>query len=174
VTAKIIRWAGVMLSVVAYQGLLAEYLAPGGAGLRWDLLVVLIAGLTGGVTRGILAGGIVGFITDCLTPSYLGWGVMINATLGGMIGICRERLFLEHLYSRWIVLAAGIAIHDIIYLLPFTGFNMGLYIQTLWRDTGFSVVVTSLVGTLALVVWQTAHRSARPARVEAPEKTSPT
>lgn len=172
-TAKVIRWAGVILSVVAYQGLLAEYLAPGGAGLRWDLLVVLIAGLTGGVTRGILAGGIVGFMTDCLTPSFLGWGMMINATLGGTTGICRERLFLEHLYSRWIVLAAGIAVHDLIYLLPITGFNMGLYLHTLWRDTGFSVAITSLVGTLVLVVWGAMRRSTKPSGPAKPQTASP-
>ena len=172
-TAKIIRWAGVILSVVAYQGLLAEHLSPGGAGLRWDLLVVLFAGLTGGMTRGIIAGGIVGFMTDCLSPSFLGWGMMVNATLGGLTGVCRERLFLEHLYSRWIVLAAGIAAHDIVYLLPVTGFDMGLYFQTLWQDTGYSIAVTSLVGTLALVIWQAVHQSARPSRPLASEKAFP-
>ena len=172
-TVKIIRWAGVILSVVAYQGLLAEHLSPGGAGLRWDLLVVLFAGLTGGMTRGIIAGGIVGFMTDCLTPSFLGWGIIVKATLGGLTGVCRERLFLEHLYSRWIVFAAGIAAHYIIYLLPVTGFDMGLYLQTLWRDTGFSIVVTSLIGTLALVIWQAIHKPARTTRPPTAEKASP-
>lgn len=153
------RWLLVVLSIVAYQGLLAEYLAPGGIGLRWALLVVLLAGLTGGTTRGALAGGVVGFVTDCLTPSFLGWGMLVMVTVGAAVGMARERLFLERIYSRWLVFAAGIALHDIVYLLPVTSFDMKVYFQTLWLDTGISLLVTSMVGAVALAVWQAMRES---------------
>ncbi len=153
-STKFVRWFLVLLSVVAYQGLLAEYLCPGGTGLRYDLLVVFLAGLTGGATRGVLAGALVGFITDCLTPGFLGWGMMVNATLGLAAGMSRDRLFLERIAARWLVFAAGIAIHDIIYMLPVSGFDLNLYGKTLWLDSTISVVITSVVGTGALVARQ--------------------
>jgi hypothetical protein len=161
-TARIARWVLIVISVVAYQGLLAEYLSPGGAGLRWDLLIILLAGLTGGATRGALAGGIVGFMVDCLTPSFLGWGMMVNITLGAVVGMSRERLFLERVLARWLVLAMGILLHDIIYLLPVTGFDLALYAGILWYDTMFSVIITSVVGTGALAIWGTIRKTKTP------------
>lgn len=160
--ARIARWILVIISVVAYQGLLAEHLSPGGAGLRWDLLVILLAGLTGGVTRGALAGGIVGFMVDCLTPSFLGWGMMVNITLGAVVGMSRERLFLERVLARWMVLAVGILLHDVVYLLPVTGFDLGLYVGILWYDTMLSVIITSVLGTGALVAWETIRKTKTP------------
>jgi cell shape-determining protein MreD len=162
------RWLLVVLSIVAFQGLLAEYLAPGGVGLRWALLIVLLAGLTGGTTRGALTGGLVGFVTDCLTPAFLGWGMLVMVTVGAAVGMARERLFLERIYSRWLVFAAGIALHDIVYLLPVTGFDMKVYFQTLWLDTGISVLVTSIVGAVTLAAWQatrTTDKSRQPTKV---------
>jgi len=170
-TVKVVRWLAVALSIVAYQGLLAEYLAPGGVGLRWALLVVLLAGLSGGATRGALIGGMVGFLTDCLTPSFLGWGMLVKITIGAAVGMARERLFLERVYSRWLVFAAGIALHDIVYLLPVTGFDILVYFRTLWLDTGLSILVTSMVGTAALAVWQATRKDDKPHRQTKIERT---
>lgn len=153
-TTKLIRWLLVLLSVVAYQGLLAEYLCPGGTGLRYDLLVVLLAGLIGGTTRGAIAGGLVGFITDCLTPNFMGWGMMVNTTIGLAAGMSRDRLFLERIAARWLVFAVGMAVHDIIYLLPVSKFDPALYGKALWFDSTISIVITSVVGTAVLVTRQ--------------------
>jgi uncharacterized membrane protein len=158
----VIRWVFLLLSVVAYQGLLAEYLCPAGTGLRFDLLVIFLAGLIGGVTRGVIAGGLVGFITDCLTPTFLGWGMMVNASMGLMAGMSRDRLFLERIPARWLVCAACIAIREIVYLLPVIGFDPGLYGRTLWFDTTFSVIVTSIVGTAILVARQAWRKQTAP------------
>jgi cell shape-determining protein MreD len=155
---RIVRWALVVLSVAAFQGLLAQYLAPRGVGLRWDILVVILAGLTGGVTRGILAGGIVGLVSDCLAPSFLGWGMMVKATLGGAVGMSREHLFMERIVSRWIILAAGVIAHDIVYLLPVSGFDPGLYARSLAVGTTISAAATSIVGVALLIL----HQSRRP------------
>lgn len=171
--SRVVRWGLVVVSVAAYQGLLAEYLSPGGSGLRWDLLIVLLAGLTGGTARGALAGGIVGFVTDCLTPSSLGWGMMVKATLGAAMGMCRERLFLEQVFARWIILAAGVLAHDVVYLLPITDFDLRLYAQTLWLDTGISVIVTSIVGIGVLLVWQAVRKPATPVEPVKPRSTPP-
>jgi uncharacterized membrane protein len=157
-TTRLIRWLLVLLSVVAYQGLLAEYLCPGGIGLRYDLLVVFLAGLIGGAARGAIAGGLVGFITDCLTPNYLGWGMMVNATVGLAAGMSRDRLFLERAAARWLVFAVGIAIHEIIYLLPVSGFDPSLYGKTLLFDSSISMAITSVVGTAVLVTRQAWRR----------------
>jgi uncharacterized membrane protein len=156
------RWFLVLLSVVAYQGLLAEYLCPGGTGLRYDLLVVFLAGIIGGPTRGAIAGGFVGFLTDCLTPSFLGWGMICNASLGLAAGMSRDRLFLERITARWLVCAVALAARDIVYLLPVTRFDLGLYIHTLWFDTTVSVIITSIVATGILVAQQSWRRSAAP------------
>jgi len=169
--AKVLRWLAVALSIAAYQGLLAEYLAPGGVGLRWALLVVLLAGLSGGATRGALVGGMVGFLTDCLTPSFLGWGMLVKVTIGAGIGMARERLFLDRVYSRWLVFAAGIALHDIVYLLPVTGFDVPVYFRTLWVDTGISVLVTSVVGTVVLAAWQSMRKDETSQRQSKIERT---
>jgi len=158
---RVIRWFLVLVSVAAYQGLLGEYLCPGGTGLRYDLLVIFLAGLSGGATRGVLAGGLVGFITDCLTPDFLGWGMMVNATLGLALGMSRERLFLERITARWLVFALGIAVHDIIYMLPISGFDLAVYGRTLLVNSTISIAVTSVIGTMTLV----AHQSWRKPKV---------
>ncbi len=155
---RIIRWAAVVFSVVAFQGLLAEHLTPGGVGLRWSLLVIMLAGLTGGPTRGIIAGGLVGFVTDCLTPSFLGWGMMVKLLIGAGVGMSRERLFLERGLSRWLVLASAVLLHDLIYLLPVTGFDIGLYFRTLWPDSLISATITSVVGVVMLLAWRSFRR----------------
>lgn len=156
---KTLRWIAVILSVVAYQGLLAEHLAPNGTGFRWDILVVLLAGMIGGTTRGILAGGMVGLVTDCLVPDFLGWGMMVNAALGAAIGMSREHLFMERPVARWIVLALGLAVHDLVYLLPVSGFDLGRYGWTLATSTTISTAITSLVGIGILIMWQMGRQS---------------
>lgn len=159
-TTRVLNWFLLLVSVVAYQGLLAQYLCPGGTGLRYDLLVVFLAGLTGGAARGAIAGGLVGFLTDCLTPSFLGWGMMVNASMGLVAGMSRDRLFLERISARWLVCAVCIAAREIIYLLPVTGFDLGLYGRTLWFDTTVSVILTSIVGTAVLFARQSWRKPA--------------
>jgi len=157
---RLLRWILIIFTVVAYQGLLAEYLAPRGTGLRWDILVVLLAGMIGGTARGALAGGIVGFFSDCLVPEYLGWGMMVKATLGALIGVSREHLFTERLVARWLILALGVAAHDLVYLLPVSGFDLARYGYTLGVSTTISTVVTSTAGMGFLILWQLVSRTA--------------
>ncbi len=151
---RLMNWVLLLVSVVAYQSLLVDHLNPDGIGLRWNVLVIILAGYAGGMTRGIIAGALVGFLADCLTPGYLGWGMITKTTLGAGIGFAYDRFFMERTFARWALFVISILAHDIVYLLPITRFNFTNYLKSLSVGSTVSALVTASVGTLLIAYWE--------------------
>jgi hypothetical protein len=162
VIVRIGNWLVLLISVVAFQGILADHLAPNGLGLRWNLLIIVLAGYTGGMTRGIIAGALVGFLSDCLMPDFLGWGIITKTTLGAGIGFAYDRFFMERTFARWALFVVGILAHDLVYQLPITQFNFATWFNLLLTNSSISALITASAGTLLIAYWehQRTHKGA--------------
>ncbi len=156
---RLMNWLLLLVSVVAYQSLLAEHLSPDGMGLRWNLLVIVLAGYTGGMSRGIIAGALIGFLSDCLMPGFLGWGMITKTTLGAGIGFAYDRFFMERTFARWALFVIGILAHDIVYLLPVTRFDFANNFKSLSLASPVSALITASAGTLLIAYWEHQRRS---------------
>ena len=159
----ILRWIILLSSVVFYRVWFPESPPPLGLRLDYELLVIALIGLYRGVGLGSMAGWGIGFLAHASDPDMIGWGSLLGAVLGWAIGLLKERLFLEYVLSRWLVLWGILLSIKLVYILFAVGLDLGMWMSSVFPAGLGSAGLSATVGVVISIVWDRAHPRARAA-----------
>ena len=152
-----LRWIALLSTVVSYRVWFPEVPPPLPIHFDYDWVLVALIGLYRGVGVGTAAGFGIGLLSNATNPDALGWGALLGALLGWSVGVLKERLFLEYLLSRWLVLWGVLLIIKILYLIVATGGDFGLWAASLWSGGLASAGLSATIGVAVSVLWDRAH-----------------
>jgi rod shape-determining protein MreD len=125
------------------------------AGIRPDLtvLLVVLAGLRGGPITGTLAGFFLGLLQDLLVPETLGMNALAKAIIGWQSGKLSGQLAIDGPPLYLGLISAAVLVHDFIYLLCFTHFDLGRFFAMFFTHAIPTAVYTGLfAGLMAVIV----------------------
>ena len=159
----ILRWIILLSSVVFYRVWFPESPPPLGLRLDYEWLVIALIGLYRGVTVGSMAGWGIGFLAHASDPDMIGWGSLLGAVLGWAVGQLKERLFLEYVLSRWLVLWGVLLAIKLVYLLFAVGLDPGMWISSVFPAGLGSAGLSATVGVVLSIIWDRAGPGARAA-----------
>ena len=160
---SILRWVALLSSVVFYRVWFPETPPPLGLRLDYELLVIALIGLYRGVTVGALAGWGIGFLAHAADPDMMGWGSLLGAILGWAVGLLKERLFLEYVLSRWLVLWGVLLAVKLVYIPFAVGLDPGMWIGSVFSAGLGSAGLSATAGVIISILWDRARPRARAA-----------
>ena len=129
-------------------------------GVRPDMAMIaliFLAGGTGTVSL-ILYGFLVGFIQDVYTPEYLGYNAFTMSIMGFLLGAIRERLTVENYLVKVFATLFACSIHDLVYLVLYTKFELSLLVSLFIRESLPGVVYTAVLAVLIMKIWEWAKK----------------
>ena len=150
----ILRWVVVLISVVVYRVWFPETPPPGPMHLDYHLVVVALIGLYRGTTAGTLAGWAIGFLVAAPDPDLIAWSSLLGAGLGWVLGYWGQRLFMEIVLSRWLVLWLVLLVYRLIYLSLIVGGDWNIWLRSLWTGAFASAGLTATVGAIVSIFWE--------------------
>ena len=155
----VLRWALVIIAVVAYRVWFPE--SPPFHEIRFDfdLAVIVMIGLYRGSRVGTAAGWAIGFVTHATDADHFMWSGLLGAVLGFLIGHWRDRLFLEQMLSRWIVFVIVVFGYRLFHWLLVMGLGGGPWVETLFLRIIPTVLIDATVTVLLCRVWERLTRS---------------
>lgn len=160
---SILRWVILLSSVVFYRVWFPESPPPLGLRLDYELLAIALVALYRGVNVGVVAGWGIGFLAHASDPDMMGWGSLLGALLGWAVGLLKERLFLEYVLSRWLVLWGILLAVKLVYILFAVGLDIGMWMSSIFPAGLGSAGLSATVGVVISIVWDRAHPRARAA-----------
>ncbi len=143
---SLIRWAILLASVVFYSVWFPDGPPPLHIRLDYDLVVIALIGFYRGPRVGAALGWIIGFLAQATDPWRLVWGGLFGSLLGWFVGIWSQRLFLENLWSRWIVLAIAFMTYKIFYLAIIMAGDWGGWLTSLGLQALPSTLIDATAG----------------------------
>ncbi|MEW5701719.1 MAG: hypothetical protein AB1792_05780 [Candidatus Zixiibacteriota bacterium] len=165
---SVVSWIALAASIVAYRVWFPDTPAPPRMRLDYDLMVIALIGLNRGRLIGTFSGWAIGFLAAAGDPGRLVWGSLLGAGAGWIVGFWKERLFLEYTFSRWLILWSVLLVAKAFQLLFQTGWDLGLWLSSLWSGALASAGLTATAGVGIAVLWE----RARPRRfVVAPDQS---
>ena len=159
----ILRWIILLSSVVFYRVWFPESPPPLGLRLDYEMLVIALIGLYRGVNVGSMAGWGIGFLAHASDPDMIGWGSLLGAFLGWAVGLLKERLFLEYVLSRWLVLWGILLGVKLVYILFAVGLDPGMWLSSVFPAGLGSAGLSATVGVVISILWDRARPRARAA-----------
>jgi rod shape-determining protein MreD len=102
--------------VSLHQVLLGEAVTIYGVGINLPALVVLLVGLHKSELDACWFGFMVGLVAYVGTDNMTGWHALVMTLIGYLAYHARSRVNLESLWSRLLLVFAGVAVHNIVML----------------------------------------------------------
>ncbi len=168
-----IRWILLVASVILFRVWFPEGPPPLHIRLDYDLVIIALIGLYRGQNIGATVGWLIGFLAYAPDPGRLAWGSLFGSLLGWVTGFWSQRLFLEHLRSRWIILAAGFMAYKIIFLAIAFGGDWGEWLVSLGIHALPSALIDATVGVFLGRMWERSMASRHTADHPAHSAESP-
>ncbi len=140
---------GTVLAVfVLLQVLVAEKIAIGRVEPDFPLLIVVYLAVFKGPIRGSVFGFLVGVLQDLFNPSFLGLNALTKSIVGYIFGIAGAKTEPENSVFLFALVGGAALVHDFIYLLFFTGLNLGTFFLT-WVTVSIpSALYTAIIGVV--------------------------
>ncbi len=160
---SILRWIILLASVVFYRVWFPESPPPLGLRLDYELLVIALVALYRGVNTGVIAGLGIGLLSHAADPDMMGWGALLGTLLGWAVGFLKERLFLEYVLSRWLVLWGVLLVIKLIYILFAVGLDPGMWVSSIFPAGLGSAGLSATAGVIISILWDRARPRARAA-----------
>jgi len=160
---SILRWIILLASVVFYRVWFPESPPPLGLRLDYELLVIALIALYRGVNTGVVAGLGIGFLSHAPDPDMMGWGALLGTLLGWAVGLLKERLFLEYVLSRWLVLWGVLLVIKLVYILFAVGLDPGMWVSSIFPAGLGSAGLSATAGVIISILWDRARPRARAA-----------
>lgn len=129
-------------------------------GVRPDLamLVLLFIANTSGMVETILFGFFIGFLQDVYTPEFLGSNSLTMSLVGFFLGFVRERVTVEKVSVRFVVILLACIVHDMCYLFIYTQFDLSFMAGLFFRISLPGAFYTSILAVMIATVWEWAGR----------------
>jgi len=162
---RVIRWLLLLTSVIIYHVWFPIGNPPPMVRLDYEIVAIALVGLARGPRVGAAAGWGIGFLVHAADPDHMVWGALLGSLLGWLIGVWRERLFLERLTSQWLVFTLGILGYKIFYMILVEGGSPADWLLGLPLRILPTTLINSTLGVLIGVLWERS-RTAGPSALE--------
>lgn len=160
---SILRWVILLSSVIFYRVWFPESPPPLGLRLDYEMLIIALIALYRGVNVGVVAGFGIGLLAHAPDPDMMGWGALLGSVLGWAVGRLKERLFLEYILSRWLVLWGVLLGIKLVYILFAVGLDPGMWLSSIFPAGLGSAGLSATIGVIISVLWDRARPRARAA-----------
>lgn len=155
-----LRSAGLLLLAFILQSTIAHSLSVFSARPDFILLILVYIGLSHGPVAGTLMGWMVGLLQDFYGPAVnLGLNALCKTLVGYLAGYGKERLYKDSLLNVLGLLIVAVILHDLVYYLIDTHYDVTRLGAMVWRYTLLSSVYTALIG--AAIALGVAYRRGR-------------
>jgi hypothetical protein len=161
----VVRWILLLTSVIVYRVWFPEGPPPLHVRLDYDLVVIALVALYRGPGVGAAVGWLIGFLSFAPDPGRLAWGSLFGSLLGWVIGHWSQRLFLEHLRSRWIILASGFLAYKILFTAIILAGDWGAWVVSLAIHSIPSALIDATAGVFIGAMWERSRASRAPRAV---------
>jgi rod shape-determining protein MreD len=125
-------------------------------GTRPDLalLVLIFIANQSNPVECILYGFFIGFLQDVYTPEYLGYNAFTMSLIAFLLGVLKESLTVENYSVRLFTTFIACIIHDIVYLIFYTQFDLSVIRQLLIWEYLTGAVYTSALAFVFIKTWE--------------------
>jgi len=134
-----------LLLIALHHVALHEITPIGPASINLTALIVLLVALYQEESTAIWFGFVAGLMSSAATPALMGWHGLGGALLGLAGFHVRQRLNLDSLYSRLLMVLGGLLVHNL-YLQLLGGLDSFLYL--LWSSVLPGAAYTSAIAWL--------------------------
>lgn len=139
----IIPYVLYLLLIACYRTLLSGLLSIGQAQIDLAALIVLLTALSKTEMEAVWFGVAAGLIYDAPDPSRLGVHALIFAVMAVATSQAKERLNLDSIQSRMILVLAGLIFYSIPYTLIYPTSGTSEFFRLLWMAALPSIVYTA-------------------------------
>jgi rod shape-determining protein MreD len=119
---RVIPYLLYLLLIAFYRTMLGDFVAVGSARISLAALIVLLIALRKTTVTAIWFGAAAGIVWDTPDPHFLGVQTLFLSLIGYLASVAKERLNLESINSRLLLVAAGLAayglLNSVIYAQP--------------------------------------------------------
>lgn len=123
-------------------------------GLRPDLalLCLLVIVQDTGGAKAILYGFLIGFAQDVYSPELLGYNAVAMSVTAYFIDVTKERFTVENYSVSFIVTISACILHDLLYLVFYTSFEVPVFISLFIKESLPGAVYTSAIAVVVIRV----------------------
>jgi rod shape-determining protein MreD len=142
---RVIPYVVYLLLIACYRTLLAGVLSIGQAHIDLAALIVLLLALNKEEKETVWFALAAGLIYDAPDPSRLGVHALIFTVMAVMALQARERLNLDSIQSRLILVLAGLVFYSIPYTLIYPTSGSSEFFRSLWSAALPSIVYSAIL-----------------------------
>jgi len=112
---------------------------------------VIFSGLYGGTRSGLWTGFAVGIILDFYSTHLIGIGVIFFSLLGFLSGYLIKNLYIEKIYSRFIILIFSNFLYSIVVWISVRSTESGL-LRPIFINLIPQVIYSSIIGSIIIMI----------------------
>ena len=156
---KTIRFGFISFLILILQSTFAYSIAIGAIKPNFVLLLVIFFSLYKGVKQGMFYGMLVGLGVDALSGGVIGINSFALGCLGFICGMLKERVYINHFLTKFLVALAACLFYMIIYyflaarffMLPRFFSNLDIVIGTIFYTSICNVFFTDFLDRFVIV-----------------------
>ncbi len=145
---RVIPYILYLLLIACYRTLLVDLLSIGQAQISLAALIVILIALNKSCAESLWFGFAAGLVYDAPDPSRLGVHALILAIIAVTASQVKERLNLESIKSRMILVIAGLLVYSVPYTIIYPTSGSSEFFRLLLQAAVPGVVYTTVVGWL--------------------------
>jgi len=149
---RIIPYILYLFLIAGYRTLLSDPLTIGMAQIYFAALMVLLTALNKPFEEALWFAVAAGLVYDAPDPSRLGIHVLVLGTLAVVTSQVKERLNLDSMKSRMLVVVGGLSIYSVPYTLIYVASGSSSFFILLLRAAVPGTVYTAVFGWLFFMV----------------------
>ncbi len=149
---RVIPYVVYLLLIACYRTLLAGALSIGQAQIDVAALIVLLVALNKSEMEAVWFGLAAGLVYDAPDPSRLGVHALIFAAMAVATSQAKERLNLDSIQSRMLLVLAGLIFYSIPYTLIYPTSGSSEFFRSLWSAALPSIVYTAVLAWIFFMV----------------------
>jgi rod shape-determining protein MreD len=134
-----------LLLIAMHHVALHEITAIGPAAINLTALIILLVAIYKEESAALWFGFVAGLMSSAATPAMMGWHGLGGALLGLAGFHVRQRINLESLYSRLLLVLGGVLLHNL-YLQMMGGLDGFVYL--LWSSVLTGAIYTAVLAWL--------------------------
>jgi len=149
---SVIPYVVYLLIIACYRTLLVGWLSVGQAQIDLAALIVLLVALKKEDMEAVWFGFAAGIVYDAPDPGRLGVHALIFIVMAVATLQARERLNLDSIQSRMILILAGLIFYSIPYTLIYPTSGSSEFFRSLWSAALPSIIYTAVLAWIFFMV----------------------
>ena len=118
------------------------------------MIILFFLAIKSGRVQSVFYGFLIGFLIDVYSPEYLGFNAFTMSLIAFLLNTISNKLSLELPALKISVAFAACLLHDIIYLLLYTGFDYIMAFRLLFTENLMGEIYSTLIILALSKIWE--------------------